>query len=108
MSEVLEKWGQIVKNTARDVTEKTGEVVEVVVEKTEQIVEEQKLKRQIRTMERSCLRDFKDIGKIIYHKYKKGEEIDPRCIELCETIAEREVYIKKMKEQAAKSKEIFE
>ena len=107
MAEVLEKWGKILTETAKDVSEKTGEVVEVVVEKTEQMVEERKLKKQIRTMERSCLRDFKDIGKIIYHKHKKGEEIDPRCLELCEAIAEREAYIKKLKEDIAKGKEVF-
>lgn len=107
MEEVFEKWGKFISSAAKDVTEKTGEVVDIVVEKTEQIVEEQKVKSQIRTMERNCVRDFKDIGKIIYYKYKNGEEIDPKCLELCETIAEREACIQEMKEALAKEKEVF-
>ena len=107
MEEVFEKWGKIISTTAKEVTEKTGEVVEIVVEKTEQLVEEQKVKSQIRTMERNCVRDFKDIGKILYYKYKNGEEIDPQCVELCETIAEREAYIQELKETLAKEKEVF-
>lgn len=107
MAEVFEKWGKFISETAKDVTEKTGEVVEIVVEKTEQIVEEQKIKSRIRTMERSCVRDFKDIGKILYYKYKNGEAIDPQCEELCETIAEREACINELKEALAKEKEVF-
>ncbi len=107
MSEVFEKWGKIISEKAKDVSEKTGEVVEIVVDKTEQLVEEQKIKSQIRTMERNCVRDFKDIGKILYYKYKKGAEIDPQCLELCEAIAEREAYIKELKEQIKKNKDVF-
>ena len=107
MTEVFEKWGKVISETARDVTEKTGEVVEAVANKTEQLLEEQKLKRQIRTMERNCMRDFKDIGKILYYKHKKGEAIDPQCIELCETIAEREAAIEELKAEIEKLKESF-
>jgi hypothetical protein len=105
MTEVFEKWGKVISDAAKDVTKKTGEVVEVVVERTEKIVEEQKLKRQIRTMERNCVRDFKDIGKILYYKHRKGEEIDPQCVELCETIAERELAIEELKAEIEKLKE---
>ena len=107
MSDMLERWGKIISEKAKDVSEKTGEVVELVVDKTEQLVEEQKVKSQIRTMERNSVRDFKDIGKILYHKYKNGEEIDPECLELCEAIEERETYIKLLKEQIKKDKQVF-
>ncbi len=107
MSDVFEKWGKIISEKAKDVSEKTGEVVEIVVDKTEQLVEEQKIKSQIRTMERNCVRDFKDIGKMLYYQYKKGAEIDPQYLELCETIAEREEYIQALKEQMKKNKETF-
>ena len=51
------------------------------------------------------MRDFKDIGKILYYKHKKGEEIDPQCLELCETIAERELAIEELKAEIEKLKE---
>ena len=77
MTEVFEKWGRVISETAKDVTEKTGEVVEVVVEKTEKL----------------------------YYKHKKGEEIDPQCVELCETIAERETTIEQLKAEIEKLRE---
>ena len=52
-------------------------------------------------MERNNQRDFKDIGKIIYERYKKGEVVDTDFAELCESISEREEAICKSKEEIA-------
>lgn len=93
--------GKIISKKAKVVTKKTGEVVDVVAKKTEQTVEVQKLKSQIHVMERSNERDYKDIGKMIYDRFKKGEVADEALVELCEAIAEREESIEKTKKEIA-------
>lgn len=115
MVKFVEKWKGVIADAAKVVSEKggevvgavankTGDVVEVVVNKTEQTVEIQKIKSQVRVMKRNNDRDFKDIGKMIYHKYKKGEEIDEQYTELCEAISERESCIENAKVEIAKIK----
>ena len=94
---VSKKTGEVVEV----VSKKTGEVVEVVAQKTEQTVEIQKIKSQIRTMERNNERDYQDIGKMIYENFKKGEEVDAPFVELCEAIQEREAEIEKAKDEIA-------
>lgn len=101
MAEFLENLGKIVSEKAEVVSKRTGEVVEVVAKKAEQTMEVTKIKSQIRTMERNNQRDYKDIGKIIYDKYKRGEVVDAEFIELCEAISERENTICKSKEEIA-------
>lgn len=95
---------KIVSEKAPVVKQKTGEVVDVVVKKTEQTVEIQKIKGQISTMERNNERDFKDIGKIVYEMFKKGEGADEAYIELCDAIAAREEVIAQSKQEIAKLK----
>ena len=104
---VVEKAGEVSKKTgevAEVVAKKTGEVVEVVAKKTEQTVEVQKLKSQISLMERNNERDYKDIGKIVYDKFKKGEEVGETFAELCEAIAAREASIGELKVEIAEVK----
>jgi uncharacterized paraquat-inducible protein A len=101
LKENLESLGKIISKKAVVVSKKTGEMVEVVAKKAEQTVEITKIKSQISTMQRNNQRDFKDIGKIVYEKYKKGEAVDAEYIELCESISEREDSISKSKEEIA-------
>ena len=96
--------GKLISKKAKDVTKKTGEVVDVVAKKTEQTVEVQKLKNQIHVMERSNERDFKDIGKMIYDKFKKEEMTDEAWVELCESISDREGSIEEAKKEIARIK----
>ena len=104
MKEFFNQLVKVVTEKAEVVSQKTGEVVDVVAKKTEQTVEVQKLKSQISIMERNNERDFKDIGKIIYDKYKKGEELEDSIVELCEALAAREATIEETKEEIAKTK----
>lgn len=99
--ENLENLGKIISEKAEEVSKKTGEVVDVVVKKTEEAVEITKIKSQINTMKRYNERDFKDIGKMIYERYKKGEVVDGDFVELCEAVAEREECIHKSKREIA-------
>ncbi len=86
------------------VAKKTGEAVDVITKKAGETVEITKIKSQISTMERNNERDYKDIGKMIYEKYKKGEVVDSEFVEFCEVISEREDRICKAKEEIAKVK----
>lgn len=104
MANFFQDLGKMISEKAEVVTKKTGEVVDVVAKKTEQTVEIQKIKSQIHVMERNNDRDYKDIGKMIYDKFKNGEGADAEYIELCDAIAEREESIAKAKEEIAKIK----
>lgn len=104
MTSIFEKIKGTVVEKAKLVSEKTEEVVSDVAKKTEQTVEVQKIKVQIHTMERNNERDYKDIGKMIYDRFKKGEGVDGEFIELCDAIAEREDVIAKAKQEIAKVK----
>lgn len=106
MKEFFENLGKIVVEKAEVVGKKAEEVVDVVSKKTEQTVEIQKIKSRIHTMERNNERDLKDIGKMVYDKYKKGEEVDSQFAELCEAIKEREETIEDAKKDIAELKDM--
>lgn len=89
----LENLGKTLSDTAEAVSKKTKEEVEV-----------QKIKSQVRGMERSNERDFQDIGKMIYDKFKKGEVVDTAFIELCEAIEGREQAIEEAGKKIAELK----
>lgn len=78
-----------------------SDTAEVVSKKTKDEVEVQKIKSQIRGMERSNERDFQDIGKMIYEKFKNGDVIDTAFVELCEAIAGREEAVEAAHKQIA-------
>lgn len=101
MKEFFENLGKIVVEKAEVVGKKAEEVVDVVSKKTEQTVEIQKIKSRIHTMERNNERDYQDIGKMLYDKFKKGEAIDELFVEFCEAIAEREDSIESAKQEIA-------
>ena len=89
----LENLGKTLSDTAEAVSKKTKEEVEV-----------QKIKSQVRGMERSNERDFQDIGKMIYDKFKKGEVVGTAFIELCEAIEGREQAIEESGKKIAELK----
>lgn len=85
-----------------DLGKRITETAEAVTKKTEEVVETQKIKNQIRVMRRSNEKDFEDLGKMIYERFQKGEVMDLKFIELCEAIEQREesieVYLKEIAE----------
>ena len=89
-----------------DLGKRISETAEAVTKKTEEVVETQKIRNQIRVMERSNQRDYEALGKMIYNRFKKGEEINLKYIELCEEIEQREeaieVYLKEIAELKGK------
>lgn len=72
------------------------DAAEEVTKKAEETIEVQKIKSQIRTLQRNNERDFKEIGRLIYDAHKNQEETLPDYVELCEEITKREAEIEKL------------
>ncbi|MDD3139265.1 MAG: zinc ribbon domain-containing protein [Lachnospiraceae bacterium] len=93
MKDFFEDLGRKITKTAENVGKKTDEVVEV-----------QKIKSQIRTLEKTNERDFLDLGKMLYERYKNGEVVDGDCAEICEEMSKREEAIAQLEDQVADAK----
>lgn len=78
-----------------NIVDKISETAETVGKKAEEMMEIQKIKSKIRGLERNNRRDFRDIGLMLYEKYKNEEMVDSEFLELCEAIEEREAEIAK-------------
>ena len=66
---------------------------EVVGEKTTQVAELAKLKKQVYSMERKMQKDYAQIGKKVYERYLETKEADEELLELCEQLAQEEILI---------------
>lgn len=85
MKEFMDNLGEKVNDVVKTIGEKT----EKLSSKTQDIVEVQKLKAQIRGLEQNNEVDLCDIGEVIYAKYKDGVEVDKDVVVLCEEIKQR-------------------
>ena len=83
---------------------KITDVAEDLGKKTEDTVEIQKIKSNIRSLKRSNERDFIDIGKMVYEKFQEGAISDIDYITLCEAIEKREEEIERKEEEVKKIK----
>lgn len=81
-----------------------SETAEVVTKTAEDMVEIQKIKGQIRIMERSNRRDYQHIGRIVYERYRAGKMVDEEFEDMCEAIDERRASISNYKKQVAEIK----
>ena len=64
-----------------------------------EILDTEKLKSRIRTLERANERDYIDIGKSVYEKFQENEVTDESCIEFCEAIEKRQEQIEDLKKE---------
>lgn len=76
-----------------DLGKRIGEATETVSNKAGDAVEIQKLKGQIRTLEKGNDADLIDLGHTIYEKFKAGESVSEEEAGLCEAIQSREESI---------------
>ena len=83
---------------------KISDVAEDLGKKTEDTVEIQKIKSNIRSLKRANERDFMDIGKMVYEKFHDGEISDIDYVTLCEAIEKREEEIERQEEEVKKIK----
>lgn len=84
---------------------KISDVAVDISKKAEDTFEVQKIKGDIRSIKRANERDLKDIGRMVYEKFRKGEVDDTEYITLCEQIEKREEEIENWEEQIVKIKE---
>lgn len=84
-----------------DLGKRITETAEAVTRKTEEVVGVQKIKNQIRVLQRKNESDFQEIGQLIYDKFKSGEVLDTKYIDLCVQIEKREDEIEEALKEAA-------
>lgn len=93
MSDFFEDLGKKISDAATEFGKKTEDTLEI-----------QKFKSDIRSLKRGNERDYVDIGKIVYDKYQNGEVVDGEVSVLCEAIDKRDVQINELKAEIAKIK----
>ncbi len=93
MKDIFEEIGKVLSETAETVSNKAGEVVGA-----------QRVRSQMNTLKRSNTRDFKDMGLLIYEKFKNGEVIDTELVTICEEIEKRENACEELEQQLAEAK----
>lgn len=91
------------KSFFEDLGKKIGETTETVTSKAGEMMEIQRLRGQIRTLERGNEADMLEMGRFMYEKYRAGEEMDEQVQMLCEKIDNRTESIER---HQAKIKEI--
>lgn len=93
MADFFEDWGKRISEAASDLSKKTEDTIEI-----------QKIKSDIRSLNRGNVRDYTDIGKAVYDKYLSGEVIDGDMAALCEAIEKRNQQVKDLEEDIARIK----
>ncbi len=83
---------------------KISDVAEDLEKKTEDTLEVQKLKSNIRSLKRANERDFIDIGKMVYDKFRDGDISDIDYVTLCEAIEKREDEVVRLEDEVKKIK----
>lgn len=87
-----------------DLSKKISETAETVTNKAGEAVEVQKIRNQIRVLERGNESAYIALGEIIYRHYKEGEVVDSEAIGICEAMQNREESIEKYEQQISKVK----
>lgn len=93
MKDFFEDLGKRIGETAETMTNKAGEAIEI-----------QRLKSQSRSLARGNAVDLMELGKMIYDRYKAGEEVEEEAKELCEAIQSREKTMGEYDRKIAKIK----
>lgn len=75
------------------IVDKLSDAAEQVGKKADEVIETQKIKNKIRGLEKNNRRDFREMGQMLYEKYKQGEEMEEEYRSICESIKEREEEI---------------
>ena len=89
----------MMKTFFEDLTKRLGETAELVGNKANEAMEVQRLKNQIRTLERNNEDDLAELGRVLYAKFLNGEELEAEEEALCEAIQDREESIEEYNEQ---------
>ena len=79
-----------------DLGKRLSETANDLGKKAEDTLEIQKRQSDIRFLGRANDRDYMDIGKIIFEKYRNGEVVDTDMAALCESIDQRNEEVTKI------------
>lgn len=82
-----------------DLGKRLGETAETVTTKAGEAVEIQKLKNQVRVLERDIEEDFAEIGRMVYEQFKAGDDVDEEAAAFCEAVKSREESIAEYKQK---------
>ena len=88
MADFFEELGKRITDVASEIGKKTEETIEI-----------QKLKSDIRSLQRANDRDLLDIGRMVYEKFCNSEISDMDYIAVCESVENREEKVEKLKEE---------
>ena len=91
MSDFLEDLGKKLSDAAAEIGKKTEDTLEI-----------QKLKSDIRSLNRGNEIYYFDIGKLVYEKYQNGEVVDGDISVLCEAVDKRDIQIGELKAEIVK------
>lgn len=94
MADFFEELGKRISDVASDLGKKTEDTIEI-----------QKIKGEIRSLKRANDRDLMDLGRMVYDKFQKGEISDTDYIDLCDNIEKREEEIERQEEEIVRIKE---
>lgn len=90
-----------------DLGKRIGEAAGDIGRKAEEAIEVQRIKSDIRSLKRGNERDYADMGKLVYRKFKEHEVLDLELIPFCEAVEKREERIEEQKEKISRIKEEF-
>lgn len=82
-----------------DLGKKIGETIDEMGKKAEDTLEVQKYKSQIHSLKRGNERDYAEIGRIVFERFKEGDIVDLDFVSLCEGIEKREEQIEDYKKE---------
>lgn len=94
MADFFENLGKRITEVADDIGRKAGDTIEM-----------QKLKSQIRSLNRANEKDYMDIGRMVYEKFKDRELTGTDYITICEAIEKRDEEVEKKEAELEKYKE---
>lgn len=83
----------MMKTFFEDLGKRLGETAETVTTKAGEAVEIQKLKNQVRVLERDMEEDLAEIGRMVYEQFKAGDDVDEEAAAYCEAVKSREESI---------------
>lgn len=96
MADFFEELGKKISDVANDIGKKTEDTIEI-----------QKLKSDIRSLRRANDRDFMDIGRMVYEKFNNSEIADMDYVAICESIEKREEEVAKLNEEIDRIKGVL-
>lgn len=88
-----------------DLGKKITEVADELGRKAGDTIEVQKMRSQIRSLNRANEKDFMDIGRMVYEKFSEGELAGTDYIKICEEIEKRDEEVEKIEAEIERYKE---